>query len=200
MRRRLAGGESLGLELIESGLRDAVHRDAAGMLCTLLNDPRHQGPSEPGLAGEKCYRRREKGVETLFGPIVIARDYFCVPGAGEGRAPLDTRLGLIEGYSPALARIMVRIAAQQSFVAAQADLKAYAGVEVEGREIARMANRVAPEMRAARSLARAPVPGSAPVPVLYVEADGTGVPVRKSEALGHREVLSKVVFGRFSVG
>ena len=139
-------------------------------------------------------------METLFGPIVIARDYFCVPGAGEGRAPLDTRLGLIEGYSPALARIMVRIAAQQSFVAAQADLKAYAGVEVEGREIARMANRVAPEMRAARSLARAPVPGSAPVPVLYVEADGTGVPVRKSEALGHREVLSKVVFGRFSVG
>ena len=44
--------------------------------------------------------------------------------------------------------------------------------EVEGREIARMANRIAPEMRAARSLACAPEPGSAPV--------------RKSEALGHR--------------
>lgn len=186
MRRHLAGGEALGLEFIESGLRRALHRDALGMLAAVLNDPRHQGPREPGRAGEKRYRRRAKIVETLFGPITLERDYFCVPGAGEGRAPLDGRLGLIEGYSPALARIMVRIAAQQSFEAAQSDLKAYADVEVESREIARMANRLAPEMQAARRSARTPAQASAPVPVLYVEADGTGVPMRKSEARGHR--------------
>lgn len=152
------------------------------MLAGLLNDPRHQGPPDPGRPGERRYRHRGKVVHTLFGPIVLERDYFCVPGAGEGRAPLDERLGLIEGYSPALARIMVRIAAQQSFEAAEDDLKAYAGVEVEARAIARMANALAPQIKAVRNPPAAP----GPVPILYVEADGTGVPVRKSEALGHK--------------
>lgn len=186
MRRRLAGGEKLGLEFIENGLRKAVHRDAAAMLQTVLNDTRHQGAPEESLPGEKRYRHRARSVETLFGRIAIERDYFCVPGAGAGRAPLDERLGLVEGYSPALARIMTRIAAQQSFEAAQTDLQAYAGVEVEGREIARMANRLAPGMAVARSLVHTAAPGAVAVPVLYVEADGTGVPVRKSEAIGHR--------------
>lgn len=156
------------------------------MLTAVLNDPRHQGAPEEARPGEKRYRHREKSVKTLFGEIVLARDYFCIPGAGEGRAPLDERLGLIEGYSPALARIMVRIAAQQSFEAGQADLKAYADVEVEGREIARMAHRLAPLMEVARAQIGTSIPVPASVPVLYVEADGTGVPVRKSEALGRR--------------
>lgn len=186
MRRRLAGGESLGMEFIEQGLRSALHRDGAAMLADLLKDARHQGPPEECRPGEKRYRRRAKAVETLLGVIILERDYFCVPGAGQGRAPLDERLGLIEGYSPALARIMVRIAAQQSFQAAQGDLKAYADVEVEGRAIARMANRLACGMQSARSLARKPSQAPAPVPILYVEADGTGVPVRRSEAVGHK--------------
>jgi hypothetical protein len=185
VRRRLAGGEALAMEFIEDGLRSAVHRDAAAMLARLLNDPRHQGPPEECRPGEKRYRRRTKELKTLFGPILLERDYFCVPGAGEGRAPLDQRLGLIEGYSPALARIMVRIAAQQSFQAAQLDLKAYANVEVEGREIARMVDRLAPQMQAVRGAAAPPAAPCA-VPILYVQADGAGVPVRKREAIGHK--------------
>lgn len=152
------------------------------MLADLLNDPRHQGPADRSRPGEKRYRHRAKVVETLFGSIALERDYFCVPGAGEGRAPLDQRLGLIEGYSPALARLMVRSAAQQSFEAAQEDLKAYADVEVEARAIARMANALAPQMQAVRNPPAAP----GPVPILYVEADGTGVPVRKSETAGRK--------------
>lgn len=170
------------MEFIERGLRSAVHRDAAAMLSGLLNDPRHQGQPDPARPGEKRYRYRAKVVETLFGPILLERDYLCAPGAGEGRAPLDERLGLIEGYSPALARIMVRVAAQQSFEAAEDDLKAYADVDVEARAIARMANAIAPQMEAVRK----PPASPAPIPILYVEADGTGVPVRKSEALGHK--------------
>jgi hypothetical protein len=121
-----------------------------------------------------------------LGAITLERDYFCVPGAGAGRAPLDERLGLIEGYSPALARLMVRIAAQQSFEAARCDLKAYADVELEARAIARMAERLAPEMQAARHLKSAPAQDPAPTPVLYVQSDGTGIPVRKSERVGRK--------------
>lgn len=171
------------MEFIESGLRGAVHRDGAAMLANLLNDVRYQGSPEAARPGEKRYRHRAKVIETLFGPITLERDYFCAPGAGEGRAPLDERLGLIEGYSPSLARIMARVAAQQSFEAAAADLKAYADVEVEARAIARMANAVAPGMAAMRQPPRAAM---APIPILYVEADGTGVPVRKSEAAGRQ--------------
>ncbi len=172
------------MEFIESGLRGALHRDGAAMLTDLLNDERYQGPREAAYPGEKRYRHRAKVVETLFGAITLERDYFCEPGAGEGRAPLDERLGLIQGYSPGLARIMARVAAQQSFEAAAADLQAYAGVEIEARAIARLANTLAPGMADARQAHRRVNPPV--VPILYVEADGTGVPVRKSEAAGRQ--------------
>lgn len=45
-----------------------------------------------------------------------------------------------------------------------------------------MAQALAPQMQAVRN----PPPAAGPVPILYGSADGTGVPVRKSEALGHK--------------
>jgi hypothetical protein len=121
----------------------------------------------------------------LFGPVDLRRDYLYEPGAGEGRAPLDERLGLLEGYSPGLAKIMSRVGAQQSYEAGAADLLAYAGVTVEARAIARMVDLVGPQMQRARAQ-HTPAAPSAPVPVLYVEADGTGVPMRKAEVAGRK--------------
>ena len=66
------------------------------------------------------------------------------------------------------------------YEAASADLKAYAGLEVEGRQIQRMLNLQAPEIaRHARQCSPAqPVKA---VNVFYIGIDGTGVPMMPEE-------------------
>lgn len=172
------------LDFVEWGLRAAVQRDAAAMLGQLLGEALWDG-RPAARAGEKCYHGRSKTIETLFGPVELRRDYLHDPDAGTGRAPLDERLGLLEGYSPGLAKMMGRVGAQQSYEAGAADLLAYAGVTIEARAIARMVDLVGPQMQQART-EHPPAPPSAPVPVLYVEADGTGVPMRKAELAGRK--------------
>jgi hypothetical protein len=166
-------------------LRAALLRDGAGLLEELLNQTLGRGSQGPTRAGQKRYGARAKVIETLLGPITLRRDYLWAAGTGEGHAPLDEKLGLIEGYSPGLAQIMCRIGAQQSYQMAAEDLRVYAGVGPDARAIARMVNLLGPGMeqsRQARGLPQDPPP----VPVMYVQADGTGVPVKKSEIAGRK--------------
>ncbi len=173
------------LEAIETGLRAALLKDGAGLLEALLNGALGGHGAEAARPGEKCYGGRAKVVETLLGPITLRRDYLWAGRSGGGRAPADERLGLIEGYSPGLARIMCRIGAEQSYQIAAEDLRAYAGVQLDARAIARMVNLLGPQMERARQ--GRGLPDDPPrVPVMYVQADGTGVPVKKSEVVGRK--------------
>jgi len=171
------------MDFLESALRSALLKDGAHLLEDLLNDPLYKERQE-ALPGEKCYHDRAKTVETLFGEVRILRDYYVATDGGS-RVPLDESLGLIEGYSPGLAKMMARIAAQDSFEEGSKDLFAYAGVKVGPKAIARMAELVAPQMRAAHAVAK-PEQNTAAIPVMYIEGDGTGVPVRKNEARGRK--------------
>ena len=78
---------------------------------------------------------------------------------------------------------MARIAAQNSFEEGSQDLHFYAGVEVGPKAIARMVELVAPQMRSADVAVQQK---QKPIPVMYIEADGTGIPVRKSEGAGRK--------------
>jgi hypothetical protein len=168
------------------GLRAALLKDGCGLLQELLEySAGLLDRSREPLAGEKVYRRRQRTVETVLGKVLLCRDYFYCQRRQSGRAPFDQSLGLIDGYSPGLARLMCRIAAQQSYEMAACDLLAYAGVAVEGRAIARMANLMGPQIRATRESQPEPAQPK-PVPVLYVSADGTGVPMMRSELEGKK--------------
>ena len=171
------------MDFLESALRSALLKDGAHLLEDLLNDALYKERQE-ALPGEKCDRDRAKTVETLFGEVRLLRDYYVATDGGS-RVPLDESLGLIEGYSPGLAKMMARIAAQDSFEEGSKDLFAYAGVKVGPKAIARMAELVAPQMRAAHAVAK-PEQNTAAIPVMYIEGDGTGVPVRKNEARGRK--------------
>ncbi len=174
------------MEWVEFGLREAMQKDGRSLLEGLLNDPALAVPADRALPGETCYRNRPKVIETLFGPVELQRNYYYTGSLGaQGRFPLDEALGLIEGYSPGLARLMCRIAAEQSYELAAADLLAYAGVAVEGRAIARMANLMGPPMRNVRESQPEPV-ASKPIPIMYASADGTGVPMMRSALEGRK--------------
>ena len=171
------------MEWLEFGLRAAMQRDARSLLERLLNDPSLSMPNDHSMDGERCYRDRAKVIETLFGSVEIGRNYYHDTTEAEGRFPLDDALGLIEGYSPALARLMCRSGGQSPFEAASGDLLAYGGIKVEGRAIQRMVNSVAPDVRKTLE-AETVQPGAPDVNVLYVSGDGTGIPMMKKEIEG----------------
>jgi hypothetical protein len=171
------------LEAVELGLREALFKDARHLLQELYRQPGLRVPDDASRPGEKCHPDRAKTVQTLFGSIELRRAYFYHAETGMGRAPLDQALGLVGSFSPAVVRLGARAAAQEGYESASADLRAQAGLAIEGRQIQRLVNQVAPAVAA--QLEAAPVDADpAPIPVLYVEVDGTGVPMVAEELAG----------------
>jgi hypothetical protein len=185
-RQRLAREQSLGScpQWLEEELRAVLHRDACHLLQRLLGDPELFPDEEPARALEKRYPQRPRRVQTLFGPVELRRSYYHHHPSHTGRCPLDEKLGLVESFSPAVARMMCQAAARSgSYAQAAEDLRLYAGVEIETRAFDRLVGRVAGDL--AQALESLPASAAAePIPVFYVSPDGTGVPMRRQELAG----------------
>jgi len=169
---------------LELGLREALQRDGRKALEELFNDSSWRLEEDQTRPGEKCYAARPTTVGTLFGPLCVRRNYYT-DGQGSGRAPLDQALGIVEGCTPALARLMCRAGAVEHYEAAAQSLNEYSGLTVNGRRIQRMVNRMGPQM----AQWPRPTPPLCPPPpdqVFYVEGDGTGIPVRLEETEGRK--------------
>jgi Uncharacterised protein family (UPF0236) len=165
-------------------LREAVFRDLCGVLEQLLNDPALPIPNDQGLPHEKCHADRPKEALTLFGLVALRRNYYYSEEQEQGRAPLDQALGLLAGYSPGVMRMLCRAAAREPFESGAADLKAFAGLEVEGRQLQRVAERMGLVVRQSQEQLPPPVHASGSIPILYVAVDGTGVPMVAKELVG----------------
>jgi len=165
---------------VETGLKRALHADACTLICELLADPDLAIEGDEKRAGEKRGGTHVKKVLSLFGEVSIRRKYYYDRSTGKGRYPLDEALGLENGYTPGVVRLMCRAAARDSYEAASADLKAYADLEVGAREINRMVRRMGAGMRTALEGEKADATTAA-VPRMYVSCDGTGIPMRRTE-------------------
>src|SRR5690606_11200222 len=155
----------------------------------LYCDPTLSIPHNAALPGEKCHRQRPKEVETIFGPITLRRDYFYREKTNPeekscGRAPLDDALGLVNGYSPALVRLASRMAARIGFEQGSQDLAEVANIHLEGRQIQRLANEIAPHLARERGCLQGVDEKSGEIPILYIAIDGTGVPMMAAELEG----------------
>jgi hypothetical protein len=120
----------------------------------------------------------------MFGSFELERDYYYHEGKKQGHYPADAALGLEAGHTPALSRLMCLEGADEtSYQKAEQHLAETGGICVSARQIQRMVQRVGmgaqqwQEREAKSSAGRA-------VPIMYVSADGTGVPMRKEELLG----------------
>ena len=124
------------------------------------------------------------------------RAWYHCRECGHGFAPLDEQLGVAgTPLSPGLREMIARAGAEVPFGKAAALIADLAGVAVSAKTAERSAEasgaaaRAAGSAEAAALRARAirPLPPPAPVPdMLYVEVDGTGVPVRRSETEGRQ--------------
>jgi hypothetical protein len=170
------------MEAVELGLREALMKDGRVLLEKLYNQPDLSVADNASQPGEKCHPSRAKDIHTLFGTIEVSRNYFYQTENQTGRFPLDLALGLVHSFSPALVRLEARAAAKEGYESASQDLLAQAGVSLEGRQIQRLVNLSAPGL--ASQLEQGPNTKSEPIPILYAEVDGTGVPMVAQELAG----------------
>lgn len=168
---------------IEEGLLCALMRDGSKIL-EIFFEQHVPECAQQRKEGERHYRKRHLQVHSVLGKFSLWRDYFY--DGKQGRAPLDDQLGLKDGITPGLQRMMSRAGAMSgSFELASDDLKAYSRLDVPGRSIQRMAAVTGPDVHSWLQGREPRKPEPTP-DVMYVSYDGTGVPTTKSETQGRK--------------
>jgi hypothetical protein len=184
--------------VLEQAMRAALAAAGARLLEAVLagGDDGYAGPQVKCGAGHQAgyAGSRPKTVSTVLGPVQVARAWYHCRDCERGFAPRDEQLGVARtSLSPGLAEMIARAGSEVPFGKAAALVEDLAGVAVTAKTAERSAEasgaaaRKAGAAEAAVLRARTvrPLPPPGPVPdMLYVETDGTGVPVRASETEG----------------
>jgi len=191
-------GQGTGLGVLEEAMRAALASSGARLLQAVLDgdDDGYAGPHAKCPSGHQATfaGRRPKTFTTVLGPVRVIRAWYHCAGCGRGFAPRDERLGVAgTSLSPGLAQMIARAGAEVPFGKAAALLADLAAVTVTAKTAERSAEASGAAARAAgvaeaaaiRARTIRPLPPPAPVPdMLYVEVDGTGVPMRPAETQG----------------
>ena len=194
--RRKSG--RLDLEAIEMAVRSALHRAGAAALTELLQlpapaDDQRQVPCACGRAA-RYQGLRSKPLLTVLGPAEVVRPYYLCPHCHAGQFPADVELDVEDTeFSPGVRRMQALVGQEVPFEHGRQQLELLAGLEVNAKSVERTAEAVGENIarQQQEEIASAvqlhlPVILGEPVPVLYAEMDGTGVPVVKKETLDRK--------------
>jgi hypothetical protein len=175
-------------------VRGAMHRAGARAVGKLLSQISEQPAQVPCACGSEArwHSRRPRRLLTALGMVEFERSYYVCSQCHQGQSPRDRDLD-VEGtaYSPAARRMLALVGSEASFEQGQEQLRLLAGLEVTVKAVERQAEAIGidiekrehTEIRCAKQL-ELPEVCAASVPVLYIEMDGTGVPVVKAETAG----------------
>jgi hypothetical protein len=171
---------------LEVLVRTALFKPAAVLVGSLLQGAANridaQYQSKPG---EERKGREPLQVQCLFGTFELQRDYYHHPGKKTGHSPSDAALGLEGSYTPGLARLICLEGADETtYLKAERHLEQTGGIPVSARQIQRVVQRVG--SAAQQWQQRDAQPGACDAPIMYVSADGTGVPMVPEELEGRR--------------
>jgi hypothetical protein len=179
-------------------LRSALHRAGAAALSQLLQFP---APSEKRRrlacpCGQQAHYReqRSKPVLTAVGPVEILRPYYLCAHCGIGQFPVDVELDIEDTeISPGVRRMQALVGQEAPFDHGRQQMKVLAGLEVTTKSVERTAEAIGADIaqREQAEIQKAlqlelPVVAGDTIPVLYVQMDGTGVPVVKKETVGRQ--------------
>lgn len=185
---------TLDLEAMEMATRAATLQLGARLLEQLLTAPAEFERAAPCPCGQQArfHEMRPKHLVTALGPITLQRPYYVCPNCHQGQSPRDTELD-VQGteYSPAVRRMMAVVGSETSFEHGRQQLELLAGLNVTAKAVERQAEAIGADIaqgeqaKAAQSvqLELPEILGSA-VPILYVEMDGTQVPMVRAELEG----------------
>jgi len=174
--------------------RASLHRAGAAVLAGLLSDRAGHAPRTACACGAQAHYHdhRRKRLLTALGPIEFERGYYVCPSCQRGQSPHDRQLD-VEGteFSPGVRRMMAAVGAETSFQQGREQLELLAGLDVVAKAVERQAEAIGADIEAGeqKEIRRAkqlelPEVCLPAVPILYIEMDGTGVPVTKKEREG----------------
>ena len=175
-------------------IRAATHKLGAKTLQRLLCAPTEFDRDVACPCGQRAqfHQMRPRQLTTVLGAITIQRPYYLCAGCHRGQSPRDVELDT-EGteYSPGVRRMMAAVGADTSFERGRQQLELLAGLDVTAKAVERQAEAIGDDiaqrenLRAARALQlELPAILGGPVPVLYIEMDGTQLPMVRGELEG----------------
>lgn len=179
-------------------MRSALHRAGAAALSQLLQFP---APDEAQRTvacrcGEEAeyHQLRTKSVLTAVGRVEVSRPYYVCAGCHAGQFPADVELDIKNTeLSPGVRRMQGMVGQEAPFDRGREQMKLLAGLEVTAKSVERTAEALGADIaqREHKEIQRAlqldlPVVGGEPIPVLYVQMDGTGIPVVRKETVGRQ--------------
>lgn len=186
LERELGGKEVADLDGIEIAIRDVTHSSGAALYKSLLErvDAELPTPDCP-KCGKPMERHRKlcKSFASRLGPVEVERTYCLCRDCGTGFFPLDRALGL-EGQTatPGAVSMVADTVVSDSYEEASRKLRNLAGVKVPATTLRRWTREIGEEVQQfEREVVAEGVSGADRV---YIEVDGTGVPMRRSETEG----------------
>ena len=179
--------------------RSAMHRAGASALTELLRFAPPDQRTIPCACGEQArYREvRPKTILTVLGKALVSRPYFLCPHCHQGQFPADSQLDIVETeFSPGVRRMQALVGQQAPFDQGREQLRLLAGLQVTTKSVERVAEAIGADIaqREQQEIDHAvqldlPILIGEPVPILYIQMDGTGVPVVKKETTGRKGKL-----------
>ncbi len=134
---------------------------------------------------------RSKPVLSAVGEVRVSRPYYLCAHCHTGQFPADVELDIENtGLSPTVRRMQALVGQEAAFNHGREQFKMLAALEVTTKAVERTAEAIGGDIakREQQEIQRAvqldlPIVVGEPIPILYVQMDGTGVPVVKKENL-----------------
>jgi len=187
------------MEAVEMLVRSAMHQAGATALTELLRFPAPDQRRIPCPCGRQALYQelRSKTVLTAVGPVEVSRPYYLCLHCHEGQFPADQELDVVHTeFSPGVRRMQALVGQDAPFDHGREQMKLLAGLEVTTKSVERVAESIGGDIarQQQEEIDRAvqldlPIIVGEPVPILYVQMDGTGVPVVKKETVGRKGKL-----------
>jgi len=183
----------LDLEAIEGALRSAMHPAGAVALRERLQCDA-PGPDQRWVAcscGHRArYRElRRRRILTAVGGVELVRPYYLCPHCHQGQFPFDAELDVEnKDLSPGVRPMLAVVGQATAFDQGREQMKRLAGLELTTKAVERTAEAIGEDIggREREQIQHAlqldlPVVVGEPIPILYVQMDGTGVPLTEAE-------------------
>jgi hypothetical protein len=179
-------------------MRSALHHAGATALSELLQFPvpAAEQRSIPCPCGHQAgYQElRSKPLLTAVGEVTVSRPYYLCAHCHHGQFPADVELDIKNTeFSPGVRRLQAVVGQEAPFDHGRQQLKLLADLEVTTKAVERTAEAIGEDIAARRQaeIQRAmqldlPMIVGRSIPVLYIQFDGTGVPVVKKETVGRQ--------------
>jgi hypothetical protein len=188
----------LDLEAIEMAVRSAMHHAGAAALTELLRFPApvaNQRTLACACGHRAGYQElRCKPILTAVGPVQLSRPYYLCQHCHTGQFPTDVDLDIENTeLSPGVRRMQAMVGQEAPFDHGRQQMKLLADLEITTKAVERTAEAIGEDIaaREQQEIQRGmqldlPMVVGEPVPILYIQMDGTGVPVVKKETAGRQ--------------